>query len=370
LGKALLIDPGLPETAPLSRFRSIFAARDGIYSPMARIRLADPDVQMIFLHPDSSYERLIARGENGTPFTEAENGKAFTTIPSIEEFATKNKIATIKVSSGQIFDRLDQIGRNIEADLSAFLSARDDSILRGPHASLTCVGSSDSVFVHRTARILPGVVLNTEGVPIVIDEGVQISPFSVLSGPLYVGPGARLDHVKIGGSVVGEGCRLGGEIETSILGDFTNKHHEGFVGHSLIGNWVNLGALTTTSDLKNNYGKIRLQILNATVETARIKFGAIIADCVKTAIWTMINTGSVLDAGCNVFGGTPPRYLRPFSWGLTGDTYETGRFLLDCRTIFARRNQVIPQILESLAAHTRLISEQAVVSLDAGRVGG
>ncbi len=350
----VLIDPGLPETAPLSRFRSIFAMRDGIYSPLARARIAYPDAEIVFFHPAFSYEKAIVERERlGGPasaFQDSDLSKEFARTPSeIQSGSEERGIVHVRIAPGQIFQRMDAIAAGIENDLPVFLSQHGDHIMRGSHSALQVIGPNDRLFVQRTARILPGVIFNTEEGPIVIDSEAKISPFSYLSGPLYVGPGAQLDHVKIGNSIVGEACRLGGEIESSIFGDFTNKHHEGFVGHSLIGSWVNLGALSTTSDLKNNYGKIRLRLPAASVETGRIKFGSILGDCVKTAIGTMINTGSVLDAGCNVFGGRPPAYLSPLSWGIAGERYEIGRFIRDCETIFARRKQNVPAVMRELS---------------------
>ena len=236
------------------------------------------------------------------------------------------------------------------------------------------VGDPLQLFIHESAKILPGSVFDTRGGPIIIDRDVQISPFCYFEGPVYAGPGARLDNLRLtGGSVLGPGVRAGGEIENSIFDAFSNKHHEGFVGHSILGRWVNLGALTTTSDLKNNYGGVRLQIDNAypiapdlvplaaaggpgpdatthpaLLDTGTIKFGSLIGDCVKTAIGTLLNTGTVLDAGSNVFGGSPPKYLPPLAWGLEGRSYDRERFLADCAKIFARREQTPPDALPEL----------------------
>lgn len=303
---------------------------------------------------------MEARGADSIAFQDSPLRSEFPRTPhEIESGALSKGISFVRARPGSLFSRLDSIGESIRNDLPVYLARTGDTVKAPDHAQM--IGPSDALHIHATATIHPGVIFNTEDGPIVVDAGAKISPFSYLSGPLYVGPRAQLDHLKISNSIVGEGCRLGGEIESSIFGDFTNKHHEGFVGHSLIGNWVNLGALTTTSDLKNNYGKIRLHLPGAVVETGRIKFGSILGDCVKTAIGTMLNTGSVVDAGSSVFGGRPPAYLGPLSWGLTGQTYDLDRFLKDCETIFARRQQTVP------AAMRRMV--ELSVSLDAGYAG-
>lgn len=361
-----LIDAGLAPTAPLSRFRSLFSIRDGIYSPLQRIKQTHPDAEIVLYHPHLTYERLIAATESGfgsrcISFQDSIFAKEAARTPlEIQNFAKEKDLPCHAPGVGEFFGRLDSPGEAIETDLSAYHALNSDAFQ--PTGSFTIVGNPARLHVHHSARILPGVVFNTEEGSIVIDREAQVTPFSVLTGPLYVGPGAMLDHIKVGGSVIGQKCRLGGEIESSTIGDFTNKHHEGFVGHSMIGNWVNLGALTTTSDLKNNYGKIRLRLPGGDVETGRIKFGSVIGDCVKTAIGTMINTGTVLDAGCNVFGGAPPAYLPPLSWGLSGRPYLVDRFMSDCATIFARRKQEVPEGMRALA--------DLIVSLDAGQGAG
>ena len=246
---------------------------------------------------------------------------------------------------------LDKIAKQIQADLSLWKK-------RNPYYScpffkkFQVLGPRHGAFfLHKEALILGASIFDTRSGPIVIDKGAQVSPFSYLCGPLYVAPEARLDNVHIrGGSILGKGARLGGEIENSILGDFTNKHHEGFVGHSLIGNWVNLGALSTTSDLKNNYGEIRLTIpekrnpqsKRITIPTGRIKFGSIIGDHVKTAIGTMLNCGTVLDSASNIFGEAVQGYVPPFRWGAgegKAEGYELEAFLKNTEKIAARRSQ-------------------------------
>jgi glucose-1-phosphate thymidylyltransferase len=115
-----------------------------------------------------------------------------------------------------------------------------------------------------------------------------------------------------------------------------------------LGSWVNIGAMATTSDLKNNYGFVNIKVPKefypigeielTEVPTSKVKFGSIIGDCVKVSIGTMINTGSVFDFGCNIFDGTL-KYMPPLSWGKNGDKYNKKRFFSDCETIFERRNQ-------------------------------
>lgn len=160
-----------------------------------------------------------------------------------------------------------------------------------------------------------------------------------------------------GGCICGHETRLGGEIVNSIINDFSNKHHEGYIGHSLLESWVNIGAMVTTSDLKNNYRTVKIEIPNEfypigeiqliKLSTSRLKFGSIIGDYVKVSIGTMMNTGSVFDFGCNIFDGTL-KYMPPLSWGKNGSKYDKNRFLSYCITFFNRRNQTPPHELSNI----------------------
>lgn len=203
------------------------------------------------------------------------------------------------------------------------------------------VGKDKNLYLHPSAVVYPQVVFDTSKGPIFIEENVRITPFSFLEGPLYVGNGTFLDNAKVGGgSLIGSECRLGGEIENSIVLDFTNKHHEGFLGHSFVGQWVNLGALATTSDLKNNYGIIKLRLKKEEVNTGTIKFGSWIGSFSKIAIGSMLNTGTVIDIGCNLVEDRISGYRSPFTWRTSEDTtYRLFDFIQDTKKIMARRRR-------------------------------
>ncbi len=339
-GPILLVEEDFTHGRPLYRMRSSFSVRTGIFSAVERLRLRHPGAALIYKHDDGEQQRWIA----------AEEGLDVP-LPNVNHEKEVRGIDPLTL--------LDDVGWRIEGDLSLLNLA--DFYREG----LTVVGPPKDCYVHKQAAILPGVVFDTRSGPIVIDEGAEVSSFSYLEGPLAVGKGSRIDNARItGGTIVGRSCRLGGEIENSIIQDFTNKHHEGFLGHSIVGSWVNLGALTTTSDLKNNYGEVRLEVPDSflpnhsaggdvgtarkTVATGRIKLGSLISDCAKTAIGTMLNTGTVLDFGCTVFGGNPPKYVPPLAWGLSGEGYDPERFVADCKKIFARRKATPPAELRAM----------------------
>jgi UDP-N-acetylglucosamine diphosphorylase/glucosamine-1-phosphate N-acetyltransferase len=205
------------------------------------------------------------------------------------------------------------------------------------------------------ARIEPGVVVDTRGGPVRLDDGVRVQGPGRLIGPLYVGERSIIFGGAVGTSFIGPICKVRGEVSESVLLGFVNKAHDGYLGHAMIGRWVNLGAMTTNSDLKNNYGNVRVWTLDGERDTGLMKVGCFMGDHVKTGIGTMINTGTVIGAGSNVFGGLmPPAVVPPFSWGSGTDLrdYRFDKLLESVERSMERRKQ-------SLSPGMRRILQQA-----------
>lgn len=188
-------------------------------------------------------------------------------------------------------------------------------------------------------RIEPGVLLDTREGGIRLDAGTEVLAGARLAGPLHAGPGCRILGGPLAAVSAGLRCNLRGEIEESVLLGFANKAHDGFLGHACVGRWVNLGALTTNSDLKNNYGSVRVALPAGEVDTGLLKFGCLLGDHVKTAIGTLLTTGCLVGAGANLFGGAPPRAVPAFSWGGGPDApvYDRERFLATAAIAMGRR---------------------------------
>ncbi len=338
--KILLWDIDSPESRPLSRFRTIFSLRDGIFNNIERVRIKYPNSEIYFYHPVFEYSFLVGMVEGIIP------------IENIDDINENDYGLVIKSDNLTPFKLLDGINNRIETDLELL----DNNMFNSRYDNV--IGDVRNLYIHNNAVVMPNCVFDTRSGVIVVDQGTEISPFSYLTGPLYIGKNSRIDNARVtGGCIFGNQVRIGGEIENSIINDFSNKHHEGFLGHSILGSWVNLGALTTTSDLKNNYGEVRISIptsfypLNSEliqISTGTIKFGSIIGDCSKTAIGTMLNTGTVIDCGCNIFGNRPDKYTSPLSWGNENTKYEINRFISDCVKIFSRRKQTISSKLQNL----------------------
>lgn len=185
--------------------------------------------------------------------------------------------------------------------------------------------------------IEPGVVLDFREGPIRLDDGVTVRAFTRLAGPSCVGRRSMLLGGSFSAVSIGPHCKVHGEMEETVVLGYTNKAHDGFLGHAYLGCWVNLGALTTNSDLKNNYGSIRVWTPTGEIDTGETKIGCFLGDHVKTAIGSMLNTGTVVGTGSNVFGGMPPKHVPPFRWGVQLDEYAFDKFIATAETAMGRR---------------------------------
>lgn len=178
--------------------------------------------------------------------------------------------------------------------------------------------SGENIHIAPGAEIGAGVVIDNRQGPVIIDRDAVIGPLSFIEGPCYIGPKTRIFRGNIrGGCAFGPSCMVGGEVEESIFQGYTNKYHDGFMGHAYLGSWVNLGAMTTNSDLKNNYANISVRVNGSDMDTGRMKIGSFIGDHSKTGIGTLLNTGISIGFSCNIFGGTlvTSREVPSFSWG-------------------------------------------------------
>ncbi|MBN1393547.1 MAG: hypothetical protein JW959_00755 [Pirellulales bacterium] len=183
-------------------------------------------------------------------------------------------------------------------------------------------GDAGYVYVAPGAVVHPMAVIDAERGPVYIDEGAVIHPFTRLEGPCYIGKESVLLGCKCrAGNSIGPMCRLGGEVEGSIIQGCANKYHEGFLGHAYVGQWVNLGALTTNSDLKNDYSPVSVVLDGRRpVGTGSTKVGSLIGDHVKTSIGTLLNTGAYVGAMAVLVsdGRLMPKFVPSFGWCVDG----------------------------------------------------
>jgi UDP-N-acetylglucosamine diphosphorylase/glucosamine-1-phosphate N-acetyltransferase len=221
-------------------------------------------------------------------------------------------------------------------------------------APLAVCGPTDLLWVDATARVEPMVVADTTHGPVVIDRGAVVHAFTRLEGPCYVGPGAQVLGAKVrGGTTVGPHCRIGGEVEASILHAHSNKYHDGFLGHSYIGEWVNLGAGTHNSDLRNDYGEVSVVVGGSSVATGLTKVGCFVGDHTKTGLGTLLNTGASVGAFCNLLpaGRYAPKYVPSFtSWwnGALREAFTLEQLLATAQHAMSRRGVVLTETHRAL----------------------
>ncbi len=315
------------------RIFSFSEIRNGLFNLLERIKLKDDNSVIYYENPDKLFHTAFLNRN--------EKIKAYNNEP-IDNI--------IENTECMPWDLISDLSSKINDDIEVFVKkVKWVNKFKIKSKSIEIIGKSKNLYIHQDSSIYPQVVFDVSSGPIIVDKNVKISPFSFLEGPLYIGPNTQIDNARItGGCIIGTNCRIGGEIENSIICDFSNKHHEGFLGHSFVGHWVNIGALATTSDLKNNYGLVKLNINDSPINTGTIKFGSILGDFVKVGIGSMLNTGTVIDIGSNIVNSRISGYIKPFTWADGISRYRLDKFINDTKKIMARRNQNLSTSMEDI----------------------
>ncbi|MEM3647026.1 MAG: putative sugar nucleotidyl transferase [Thermofilum sp.] len=234
----------------------------------------------------------------------------------------------------------------LKEDFEVYESRRKGAEALGEKVAV--VGEKDLLYVGEGVSIHPFVVFDTSNGPIMIDDGARIYPFSRIEGPCYIGRDTWIVRGNIREDTsIGPVCRVGGEVEASIIQGYSNKYHTGFLGHAYVGEWVNIGALTTNSDLKNDYSTVDVYVKGRLMDTNDVKVGSFIGDHTKFGIGCLLNTGTVVGVACVLLGGEVlPKYVPSFCW------YADGRI---------RRGAGFRRTVE---AEKRVMSRRAVAMSD------
>ncbi len=213
----------------------------------------------------------------------------------IEDFFASRSIAPANLN----FDLIEHPHDIVRAHLKCFPENLQHRIDNGNFSQ-----RSDGLFVSDTATVGEGLVVDTSQGPIVLDDNVAVGPHCFMSGPVYVGPNSRIiEQSSIKDKVcLGHTTKIGGEVEASIIEAYSNKQHHGFLGHSYLGSWINLGAGTCNSDLKNTYGEVKMEYAGQKVSTGMQFIGCIMGDYSKSAINTGIFTGKVIGTCSMLYG--------------------------------------------------------------------
>ncbi len=250
-----------------------------------------------------------------------------------------------------LWDIISRNGELVEEDFDAFYRRR---VVPYAGEQRVALYNPDEVFIGSGATVDAYAVLDAREGPVIIERGAHIASGSIVVGPAVVGAESRvMPFARIREeTTVGPVCRVGGEVEASIFLGFSNKYHDGFLGHSYVGEWVNLGALTTNSDLKNNYSPVRVSMPWGEIETGLVKVGAFIGDHAKLGIGTLVPTGAVVGTAVNFYGGgMMPKYVPPFVWGSWRDGfthYKLEKALQTADVVMRRRERRLTEATKRL----------------------
>jgi len=251
-----------------------------------------------------------------------------------------------------VWDLLPLIGPSIRRDAAHLLSSDlsptlSDRSGASVHPSVVAT-APERIYIAPGAAIRPGAILDASKGPIYIDRDATVFEQAVVRGPVYLGPKSQIKvQADVADTAIGTWCKVGGEVHDSVFHSYSNKSHPGFLGHSYLGRWCNLGADTNTSNLKNDYGSVSLYVPaeRQRVDSGLQFAGLFMGDHSKCGINTMFNTGTVVGTGCNIYGaGFPPGYVPPFSWGGPEhgfSTYRLDKALEVADTVMQRRDTIL-----------------------------
>ncbi len=182
-------------------------------------------------------------------------------------------------------------------------------------------GSEGDVYIAPGAAVEACAVLDAREGPIIVDKETFIHPHSWVIGPTSIGEKTLVVGAKVReGCAIGPVCRVGGEVEEAVMHAYVNKWHEGFLGHGYVCEFVNLGAATQNSDVKNDFGNVEVYCKGEMVKTGQWKVGCFIGDHTKTSIGTLFNTGSHIGCLCLILGGEGvlPKFIPSLAWYING----------------------------------------------------
>lgn len=241
------------------------------------------------------------------------------------------------------WDLVSNNGEQIINDFDLLTSEIEGNKIRGEIYPGVHLLNEQNIFIDEGTKLKPGVILDAENGPIYIGKNANIFPNAVIEGPAFVG---SKSIIKIGAKIykntsIGEVCKIGGEVEDSIIHSYSNKQHDGFLGHSYLGAWINIGADTNNSDLNNNYSNVKVHINGEIIDSGLMFVGLIMGDHSKCSINTMFNTGTVVGVSSIIFGvGFPKKTIPSFSFGGSEsiNTNDIEKATEVARRVTSRRN--------------------------------
>jgi hypothetical protein len=263
--------------------------------------------------------------------------KDLNAIHAIEKIEFSGEVLAVK----NVWDIFQKNGDALKLDFELLTKNKKSQALSN---SVTVIGDKNLVFLEEGAKA-EACILNTTAGPIYLAKDAEIMEGSVVRGPFSLGEHSalKLSTKVYGPTTIGPHCKVGGEVNNSVIFGYTNKAHDGFLGNSVIAEWCNLGADTNNSNLKNNYGNVKLfNYAQSKMVDSGLQFcGLIMGDHSKSGINTMFNTGTVVGVAANIYGGGfPDTHIPSFSWGGSEgfETYRLEKLFETAEKVFERRS--------------------------------
>lgn len=270
--------------------------------------------------------------------------------PSAQSLEYAGEVTLIKA----VYDIFGSNGEQIIRDYLLVTGGRESAGVQDP---FTRVYAPENVFVEEGA-VIKAAIINAERGPVYIGKNSEVHEGAIIKGPFALCEHSNINvGAKIrGDTTVGPFCKVGGEVSNSVIFGHSNKGHEGFMGNSVIGEWCNLGADTNTSNLKNNYGHVKLWNFSQDkpVDSGLQFCGLIMGDHCKSGINTMFNTGTVAGVNANIFGaGYPPTFIPSFSWGGADglSTYRLEKAIEVIEKVCFRRQFIVNEVEKKILNH-------------------
>ena len=356
--------------APLTLTRPVGNLRIGILTNDARWQALVPDLDITFDTEDylnvkfpNSSGRIVV---NACVIPNASLARQIIELNNNEELIFDNlwiarrgsgnsKVVFVGAPPLTIEHRWDLYKKNgaaIQNDFDILTSGRTSVQLS---SSNTIIGDPGMIFMEEGA-IVEAALLNTKEGPIYIVKNAEIMEGSMVRGPFAMNESSvlKLGTKVYGPTTLGPHCKVGGEVNNVVFQAYSNKGHDGFLGNSLVGEWCNIGADTNTSNLKNNYGMVRVYSYETnTLEETNLQFmGLTLGDHSKCGINTMFNTATIVGVSCNIFGAEfPPKHVPSFSWGAHGEIFEFNKAIGGANNMMSRRGLTLTDAEISILRH-------------------
>jgi len=293
--------------------------------------------------PDINLLQALSNLETGNALVK--NNKLIAFVGSIDDLhdtgtLNKSEFTSPLFEINNVWDIFQKNGEAINADFEIVTSGKKSQPIS---STVTVIGKKDLIFIEEGAKA-EACILNTSGGPIYVGKHAEIMEGSAIRGPFALCEHStlKMNSKVYGPTTIGPQCKIGGEVSNCVIFGFSNKAHDGFIGNSVIGEWCNLGADTNSSNLKNNYGNVKIfnYVKNSSVDSGLTFCGLIMGDHCKSGINTMFNTGTVVGVGANIFGGGfPATHIPAFSWGGSEgfETYRLEKLFETAEKVFERR---------------------------------